>query len=61
MLYLMHKANHEELSYRGGQEPIVHLEANIIDSVSWAEANGLRWAFTPFLMLRHLMLKIVPI
>jgi len=46
MLYLMHKANHEELSYRGGQEPILHLESNVIDTVKWAEASDLRWAFT---------------
>src|SRR5207249_3526329 len=26
MLYLIYMANHPELSYRGGQEPIVHLE-----------------------------------
>jgi hypothetical protein len=25
MLYVIHRANHPDLSYRGGQEPIVHL------------------------------------
>lgn len=29
MLYVIHCANHPELIYRGGQEPIVHLEADL--------------------------------
>lgn len=29
MLYIIHKANHPELSYKGGQEPIIHLEADL--------------------------------
>lgn len=46
MLYLIRMANHPELTYRGGQGPIVHLEADFIDTVHWAEAHGQRWAFT---------------
>lgn len=46
MLYLLHCANHPELSYSGGQQPIVHLEADLQATVQWAENNGLRWAFT---------------
>jgi hypothetical protein len=45
MLYLIHKRN-PELAYKGGQEPIVHLEADLFDAVAWAQANGRRWAFT---------------
>ncbi|MBN9203526.1 DUF4433 domain-containing protein [Methylibium petroleiphilum] len=45
MLYLIHKRN-PELAYRGGQEPIVHLEADLFDAVAWAQSNGRRWAFT---------------
>jgi hypothetical protein len=45
MLYLIHKRN-PELTYKGGQEPIVHLEADLHDAVAWAQANGRRWAFT---------------
>lgn len=45
MLYLIHKRN-PELAYKGGQEPIVHLEADLFDAVTWAQANGRRWAFT---------------
>lgn len=46
MLYMISKRNHPELSYRGGQEPIVHLEADLRRTVAWAEGNGQRWAFT---------------
>ena len=46
MLYVIYKANHQELSYRGGQEPIVHLEANLYATIDWGEQHGKRWAFT---------------
>lgn len=46
MLYLFHAANHPELTYRGGQTPIVHLEADFHDAVAWADENGHRWAFS---------------
>lgn len=46
MLYLIHRANHEELTYRGGQGPIVHLEADLAGTVAWANGNARRWAFT---------------
>jgi len=46
MLYLIHCANHSDLSYRGGQGPIVHLEADLRETVAWAEARGHRWAFS---------------
>ena len=46
MLYVINQANNCELAYRGGQEPIVHLEADLLDSVAWANDNRRRWAFT---------------
>ena len=46
MLYLIHRANYPGLDYRGGQGPIVHLEADLRRTVAWAEEQGLRWAFT---------------
>lgn len=46
MLYLIYQANYPELSYHGGQEPIVHLEADLHTSVIWAQNNNYRWAFT---------------
>jgi ssDNA thymidine ADP-ribosyltransferase DarT-like protein len=46
MLYILHQANHSDLQYRGGQQPIVHLQADLQTTVQWAETNAVRWAFT---------------
>ena len=46
MLYLIYRANHPELDYRGGQDPIVHLEADLHEAANWAERHERRWAFT---------------
>jgi hypothetical protein len=46
MLYVIHCANNPELTYRGGQEPIVHLEADMYTVVRWAEENRRRWVFS---------------
>ena len=46
MLFVIHCANHPELAYRGGQQPIVHFEADLYQVVQWAEANRRRWAFS---------------
>ena len=46
MLYMIHKRNDPELTYRDGQGPIVHLEASLEAAVRWAVDNGQRWAFT---------------
>jgi ssDNA thymidine ADP-ribosyltransferase, DarT len=46
MLYLIHMANHPELAYRGGQGPIIHFEADLGESVAWAEAQRRVWAFS---------------
>ena len=46
MLYVIWRANHPELEYRGGQESIVHLEADLRRTVEWADANDRHWAFT---------------
>jgi hypothetical protein len=45
MLYLIHRRN-SELAYQGGQNPIVHLVADLGGVVTWAQANQRRWAFT---------------
>ncbi len=45
MLYLIHQKN-PELLYQGGQEPIVHLEADLYETVRWADGNAKRWAFS---------------
>jgi hypothetical protein len=46
MLFIIHKGNDPELSYRGGQGPIVHLEADMETAIQWAEEHGRRWAFS---------------
>ncbi|MCY4260364.1 MAG: DUF4433 domain-containing protein [Rhodobacteraceae bacterium] len=46
MLYVIHRGDHSELPYAGGQNPIVHLEADLHQTVAWANEHGLRWAFT---------------
>lgn len=46
MLYVIFCANHPDLAYRGGQGPIVHLEADLHDVVGWADGNQRRWAFS---------------
>lgn len=42
MLYLIYQGNHPELAYRGGQEPIVHFEADLHAVVAWADAERRR-------------------
>jgi hypothetical protein len=46
MLYLLYMANHPELTYRGGQDPIVHLELDLERAVTWATSSDSRWAFS---------------
>jgi hypothetical protein len=46
MLYMIYQANHHDLAYHGGQGPIVHLEADLRQTVTWAVSQGRRWAFT---------------
>ena len=46
MLYVIHMANNPELAYRGGQDQIVHLEADFRGAIAWANNNRRRWAFT---------------
>lgn len=46
MLYLIHRGNHPELDYRGGQAPILHFEADLHAMAAWAHAQQRRWAFT---------------
>ncbi len=46
MLYVIHRGDHNELEYRGGQEPVIHLESDFYQVVDWAKNNKRRWAFT---------------
>ena len=46
MLYLIHQANHTELAYQGGQNPVIHMEFDLHTVVDWADTNNQRWIFT---------------
>lgn len=46
MLFILHRGNHPDVTYRGTQLPIVHLQADLRATVDWADTNGVRWAFT---------------
>lgn len=44
MLFVLHCANNPDLAYRGGQGPIVHLEADLRTVIAEADAQQRRWA-----------------
>jgi hypothetical protein len=46
MLYVIHCRDNPDLGYGGGQEPIVHLQADLHSVVQWATTFGGRWAFS---------------
>jgi len=47
MLYILHMGNHPDLThYRSGQEPILHLQADVHTVINWADRQGVRWAFS---------------
>ena len=50
MLHRIHmnqgKDDDPDLAYEGGQEGIVHLEADLHRVVDWAQSNGNLWAFS---------------
>ncbi len=46
MLYVLYRSNHPNLTYRGGQGPILHLECDLHEVVEWANSQRRRWAFT---------------
>jgi hypothetical protein len=46
MLYLIYRGNHPDLTYHNGQEPIIHLEADMRTVVDWAASHSKPWAFS---------------
>jgi hypothetical protein len=46
MLYILYKGNNPELTYKGGQRPIIHLESDLHAVINWANSNSVRWAFS---------------
>jgi ssDNA thymidine ADP-ribosyltransferase, DarT len=45
MLFMIHKKN-AGLTYEGGQDSIVHLQADFHQVIAWANQKSRRWAFT---------------
>ncbi|WP_425145920.1 type II toxin-antitoxin system toxin DNA ADP-ribosyl transferase DarT [Deinococcus sp.] len=45
MLYIINRGS-ADIQYRGGQGPIVHLEADLREALRWARAAGRPWAFS---------------
>lgn len=46
MLYVIYRKTRAGLSYRGGQDSIVHLEADLFDTIRYADHHKFKWAFT---------------
>ena len=46
MLYILYMGNHPDLNYRGGQGPILHLQADLETAIQWANEKDIRWAFS---------------
>ena len=46
MLYIYHRNNHPDLPYKGGQDPIIHFQADLNACAKWASQNGTRFAFS---------------
>ena len=36
----------EDLAYKGGQQQVIHLEADLFESIQWAKQNNKLWAFS---------------
>ena len=46
MLFIFDRANHPDVTYKGGQGPIIHLESDLRRTVEWADQNNIRWAYS---------------
>ena len=46
MLYVISRGGQGQLAYAGGQDPILHLEADLHRVIEWADREERRWAFT---------------
>lgn len=46
MLYMIYCRNYSKLTYQDGQEPVIHLEADLDKAIQWAEKKGKLWAFS---------------
>jgi hypothetical protein len=46
MLYILHMGNHIDVTYKGGQESIIHLQSDFHTVIEWANSNSVPWAFS---------------
>jgi hypothetical protein len=46
MLYILHMGNHPDLDYHEGQESIIHLQADLLSVIKWADRIQRPWAFS---------------
>ena len=46
MLYILYRGNHQEITYTGGQKPIIHLQADLYSVIQWANTQNINWAFS---------------
>lgn len=46
MLYILHRGNHPDITYKGGQSDIITLEFDFDAVVSWADREIVKWTFT---------------
>jgi hypothetical protein len=46
MLYVLYRGNNLDLTYHGGQGPILHLEADFYETIQWANSHNRLWAFS---------------
>ena len=46
MLYILYMGNHPGIDYHEGQEPIIHLQADLKTAIKWVTDNKIRWAFS---------------
>lgn len=47
MLFMFHQGNHAEITYTGGQAPVIHLVADLSATVQWANANAKGAGYSP--------------
>jgi len=46
MLYILYRGNHPGITYKEGQEQIIHLRAPLRRAIEWANAEGRKWCFS---------------
>jgi len=46
MLFIIYKDNHPDMTFHGGQGPILHLQADMESVINWADEQKVHWAFS---------------